>query len=330
MSPDNRDYEEPDEQYELEAPRSIFAALWFRVVLVVAVIGVIAAVAVPYVLEWMNPPATSVTVQPDTPAGAMATAPTPIAPPPPAPAMPAPAKREPPGAAALAPPAAAPTAPQMGARPPAPPAEETRVPAAKSPPKAAAPRAAKAVAKAPAAMGGSYFVQVGAFKDGEQARKLAAKLRDDKFRVAESTAGARGERSAAPAPAGGDKYDVFVAGETVADLSAKLSAKGLSTATTPTGLVVKPSLPLREAVALSKDLATEGLKVQVRRTPTAGAAAAPAVEAAGPPASAPAGPGDGLHRVRVGPFADRAAATEALQALRGKGYRDSFIARAGA
>jgi hypothetical protein len=331
MNPDNRDYEEPDDQYELEAPRSIFAALWFRVVLVVAVIGVIAAVAVPYVLEWMNPPPTSVTVKPDTPAGAMATAPTPTAPPPPAPAMPAPAKREPPGAAALAPPAAAPTAPQMGARPPAPAAEETRVPAAKSPPKAAAPRAAKAAA----AMGGSYFVQVGAFKDGQQARKLAAKLRADKFRVAESTAGVS-ERSAVPAPptasapAGGDKYDVFVAGETVADLSAKLSAKGLSTTTTPTGLVVKPSLPLREAVALSKDLATEGLKVQVRRTPAAGAAAAPAGEAAGPLPSAPADPGDGLHRVRVGPFADRAAATEALQALRGKGYRDSFIARAGA
>jgi hypothetical protein len=209
--------------------------------------------------------------------------------------------------------------------------------AAKSPPKAAAPRTAKAVAKAPAAGGGSFFVQVGAFKDGEHARKLASKLRDDKFRVAESPAGARGERSAAPAapaaapaPAGGDKYDVFVSGETVADLSAKLSAKGLSTETTSTGLVVKPSLPLREAVALSKDLATEGLKVQVRRAAPAGAPAAPAREAARPPASPPAGPGDGLHRVLVGPFADRAAATEALQALRGKGYRDSFIARGGA
>ena len=123
---------------------------------------------------------------------------------------------------------------------------------------------------------------------------------------------------------------MFISGEGVADLSAKLSAKGLSTATTPTGLVVTPSLPLREAVALSKDLATEGLKVQVRRAASAGGAAAPAREAARPPASPPAGPGDGLHRVMVGPFADRAAALEALQALRGKGYRDSFIARGGA
>ena len=114
--------------------------------------------------------------------------------------------------------------------------------------------------------------------------------------------------------------------EGVADLSARLSAKGLSIVTSPTGLVVTPSLPLREAVALSKDLAAEGLKVQVRRAAHAGGAAAPAHEAARPPA----GPDDGLHRVRVGPFADRAAATEALQALRGKGYRDSFIARGGA
>ena len=327
MSPDNRDYEEPDEQYELEPPRSIFAALWFRVILVVAVIGVIAAVAVPYVLEWMNPPPVSVTLKPDTPAGPLATAPMPSAS---TPAV------QPPAPTTLAPPAAAPTAPQMGARPPAPPAEEKRAPAAKSPPKAAAPRTATAVAKAPAVGGGSFFVQVGAFKDGEHARKLASKLRDDKFRVAESPAGARGERSAgpaepAPAPAGGDKYDVFISSaEGVADLSARLSAKGLSIVTSPTGLVVTPSLPLREAVALSKDLATEGLKVQVRRAAPAGGAAAPAREAARPPASPPAGPGDGLHRVMVGPFADRAAALEALQALRGKGYRDSFIARGGA
>ena len=322
MSPGNPDYEEPDEQYELEPPRSIFAALWFRVILVVAVIGVIAAVAVPYVLEWMNPPPVSVTLKPDTPAGPLATAPMPSAP---TPAV------QPPAPTTLAPPAAAPTAPQMGARPPAPPAEEKRAPAARTPPKAAAPRTATAVAKAPAVGGGSFFVQVGAFKDGDLAKKLASKLRDDKFRVAESPTGAHGERSAgpaepAPAPAVGDKYDVFISGEGSADLSAKLSPKGLSTATTPTGLVVTPSLPLREAVALSKDLAAEGLKVQVRRAAHAGGAAAPAHEAARPPA----GPDDGLHRVRVGPFADRAAATEALQALRGKGYRDSFIARGGA
>jgi hypothetical protein len=48
------------------------------------------------------------------------------------------------------------------------------------------------------------------------------------------------------------------------------------------GVVVTPSLPLRDAAALSKDLAADGWKVQV-------------------------------------PYADRAAATSALKALEGKG-----------
>ena len=46
----------------------------------------------------------------------------------------------------------------------------------------------------------------------------------------------------------------------------KLYAKGLSTEPARDGVVVKPSLPLRDAIALSKDLAAEGLKVQVRRS----------------------------------------------------------------
>jgi len=45
--------------YEDVPPRSIFAATWFRVVLVVIVLGVAGAVAVPYVLDWMNPPLAS-------------------------------------------------------------------------------------------------------------------------------------------------------------------------------------------------------------------------------------------------------------------------------
>ncbi|HBH02028.1 MAG TPA: hypothetical protein DDZ42_08930, partial [Candidatus Rokubacteria bacterium] len=41
--------------YEDEPPRSIFSAVWFRVVIVVVVLGVVAAVAVPYVLDWVSP-----------------------------------------------------------------------------------------------------------------------------------------------------------------------------------------------------------------------------------------------------------------------------------
>lgn len=323
MSPDERDDEEREaEPYDVEPPRSVFSALWFRVVLVVIVIGVVAAVAVPYVLEWMNPPPPRTTdLRPGMPT-VKPSAP-PVAPPAPAPQPPPAAKREP----APAPPA--PAMPAIAAKPPEPTLEEKPKAAAPAPApkKAVARKPPKAVAKAPAAAGGAYFVQVGAFKDPERARKLVAKLRDDKFRVSESRTGAHDEKPAAPAPAasGADRYDVFVSGGPVAEINAKLAAKGLATETVASGVVVKPSLPLREAVALSKDLAVDGLKVQVRRAP--GASPAP-----GPPptAAAPVASGDGLHRVMVGPFADRAEAAEALQALRGKGYKDSFIARGGA
>jgi hypothetical protein len=58
VSPERDDptAEQEYELYEDVPPRSIFAATWFRVVLVVIVLGVIGAVAVPYVLDWMSPP----------------------------------------------------------------------------------------------------------------------------------------------------------------------------------------------------------------------------------------------------------------------------------
>ncbi|HKC98629.1 MAG TPA: hypothetical protein VKG20_11390, partial [Methylomirabilota bacterium] len=52
---DDHDYD--DERFEDEGRRSIFSALWFRAILVVIVLGVVAAVAVPYVLELANQPA---------------------------------------------------------------------------------------------------------------------------------------------------------------------------------------------------------------------------------------------------------------------------------
>jgi len=174
-------------------------------------------------------------------------------------------------------------------------------------------------------------VQVGAFKDAETARRLAAKLREDNFKVEESlTRGSAAARSAPKAPVatkapstdpGSDQYDVIVSGQTPDELTKRLSAKGLSAEASGAGMIVKPSLPLRDAVALSKDLAVEGFKVQVRRT--AGSAA--------PSASAPSTPavsegGSGLHRVRVGAFSDRVAAQEAARQLEAKGYKP-YIAR---
>src|SRR5262247_3846730 len=63
---DDHDYD--DERFEDEGRRSIFSALWFRAILVVIVLGVVAAVAVPYVLELANQPApkTSAISKPET------------------------------------------------------------------------------------------------------------------------------------------------------------------------------------------------------------------------------------------------------------------------
>src|SRR5712692_3537216 len=46
----------PEHAYDEEPPRSIFSAMWFRALIVILVLGVIAAVAVPYVLDFVNPP----------------------------------------------------------------------------------------------------------------------------------------------------------------------------------------------------------------------------------------------------------------------------------
>jgi len=177
-------------------------------------------------------------------------------------------------------------------------------------------------------------VQVGAFKDEAAAKKVAAKLRDENFKVEESlksTGGAAAAPAPAPkapaassAPAGADQYDVFVSGMSADDLNKRLAGKGLSAEAASGGVVVKPSLPLRDAVALSKDLAVDGFKVQVRRSGGTAPAAAPAPTPA--PAASTTDGGSALHRVRVGAFSDRAAAVAAARELEAKGYKP-YIAR---
>ena len=340
MVGDNRPGDEPEsDMYEDEPPRSIFSAVWFRVVVVVVVLGVIAAVAVPYVLDWVSP--TSVKIarpKPPTPA-ARPPAATPAPPAPPPAAAPAPAEPMPPPAAAPMPAPAAPekvvaakpaaekpvaTAPAP-AKAQAPTAATPAAPAAKKP-AAPARRAAKAAPKGAAtkvtAGTGTYWVQVGAFREAAAASRVAGQLRARKYTVEESLAGT----AATPAPggrapaSGTDLYDIFVSGGSAAEINARLAARGLAAEAAAGGAVVKPSLPLRDAVALSKDLAGAGMKVQVKRAGGAAAGApAPAVTAAA---------GEALHRVRVGPYPDRAAARAALRELEAAGFKP-YIAREG-
>src|SRR5262249_52196618 len=315
--------EDDEQRFDDEGRRSIFSALWFRAILVVVVLGVVAAVAVPYVLEIANQPAPKPTVvaRPET-----TPPPAPIVPPsPPADttlpqvptATPAPAMEKSPA-----------EKPPVAEKPPAP-EKAAPAPSRKADTRTAAVATESTTSrpKAPTMQGqGAYFVQVGAFKSEDSAKRLATRLRELKYNV-EETAGSGGTNTAASAPAPiasptGDKYDVYVMGGAAADINAKLGQKGLTTEPSAGGVVVKPSLPLRDAVALSKDLAVDGLKVQVRRS-SAGAPSAPASAAARATPSS-----DGLYRVRVGPFDDHATATSTLHELQQRGYTP-FIARAG-
>lgn len=300
--PDRDAFEEPE-------ARSIFAAMWFRAVLVLVVLGVAAAIAVPYVLEWTSP--------------AVALKPLPTTKPAP------PAALLPPPAMVAQAPAPAPVEPQdrgAAASAPAPPKAAEKVGAApprrKETPKK--PEVAKSKVAPPARGGGGaaggYWVQVGAFRDPATAKRVASRLREQNYRVEESVKGGGevGGRTAAAEPpaAGADQYDVLVSGGSVAEINARLAAKGLAAEPAASGVTIKPSLPLRDAVALSKDLAGDGFKVQVKR----------ATASVAPARSAAADGGTTLYRVRVGGFADRAAAVSAMKELEARGYKP-FIAR---
>jgi cell division septation protein DedD len=381
---DEQTAEQEFELYEDVAPRSIFAATWFRVVLVVIVLGVIGAVAVPYVLDRMNPapprsvttPAPPVGATPSPATSSMADKPSeksttadkrdstvlpaPVTPPLAlAPTRPE-TKSEPKSASrptAESKATAKAALPEAKTSTPAEPKSAlgvTESPATPSPVKPAPAKSARAAksdagksdatastatkssgtrqvaakAATPAAAGGaSYWVQVGAFKDPETAKRVASKLRDENFKVEESlkpVGGAAGPDAKTPgAASSSEQYDVFVSGMSAEELNRRLAGKGLTVeALSGGGMIVKPSLPLRDAVALSKDLAADGFKVQVRR---AGAGAAGAAAPTTP--TAPIGDRS-LHRVRVGAFADKAAAMAAARELEAKGYKP-YIARGG-
>jgi len=350
--------EHDDDLYE-EAPRSIFAATWFRALLILAVVVAVGAVSVPYIIDAVNPvlkPKLASRATPPPAPSPAAVAPSPAAVPPTAsapatvpPAGPATVPTSPPS---VAPPPAAkapdkPLAPSdrsVVADKPASvatvPAETTARPEQKSERTAAltpaAPAAPRAVRSA-TAPSGKWWVQVGAYRNEATAKKVAARLREQNYttveqsvrgtapRATKATAGDAAAPPATSARAGADQYDVFVAGMSADELNTRLGAKGLTAEESGTGALVKPSLPLRDAVALSKELAVDGLKVQVRR---AGAASEPMARAADTPAAPATSEGDTLYRVRVGAFADRETAVATLKELEAKGYKP-FIARGG-
>jgi hypothetical protein len=189
--PEDDDFLEDDEQEEY-GQRSIFATGWFRAVLVLLVLAVIAVIAVPLIGGWFEPtpPPKVTTTRPVEPTPAPTTpAPTPKvetpATPPPAAQVPAPT----PTPAPTPPPAATPapvTPPPAVSTPPARPEMPAASTPSKAPEKAKAPeRTAAATGKSASkgAAGGSYWVQVGAFKESKNAEGLARTLRSEGFTV---------------------------------------------------------------------------------------------------------------------------------------------------
>jgi cell division septation protein DedD len=149
---------EPDEFHDDEednyAPRSIFAAGWFRAVLVLTVLAIVVVVALPYLLNWFEP------------------APAPVRPAAPPIQSPARASSSPTSSPGLGPAPAAPTPPR-----PLPAVPVARV--GESAPSAERVAAVSAKTRSTAARRGSYWVQLGLFKDADNAARLAKKLRGE-------------------------------------------------------------------------------------------------------------------------------------------------------
>lgn len=272
MSPERDDYEE-EEEYEEEEPRSVFATTWFRALLIVVILAVVGILALPYALDWFGPAKPQISiVKPAEP---------------PAPAQPQPTTLPPKAAeppAELAPKPAAPAAPTV----PAPQVAE----------KPAEP-APKPTAPAPAPTRGDYWVQVGAFSDAKNAARFAARLTDRKYPVEQATV-TRGSAG------GTEGNEIFVSGAKQRDVYDLVKAKGYHVDAVKGGAVVRPPLPLRDAVALSKELADKGMDVKIRRVGGTRKAT--------------------FHVVRVGGYADRKEAEAVRKELADKGT-PGFIAK---
>lgn len=296
MGPERDDYEDEEEEYEEEEeePRSIFANPWFRAALAVLILAVVGVLALPYVQEWWagsSKPQVTVAKPPQAPP----------AKPQPAPPPPAPAASAAPAAPAP-PPIVAERLPEPAKpAPPAPPAPKVAEKPAE--PAKAAPQVAENPADKPAAPAakpatapskGDYWVQVGAFSEAKNASRLAARLKDQKYSV-QQAAVTRGSGG------GSSGNEIFVAGAKQKDVFDKVKDKGYHVDAVKGGAVVRPALPLKDAVALSKELADAGMDVKIRRVGGGGGEKAT------------------VHLVRVGGFADRKEAEAAQKELGGKG-----------
>jgi type IV secretory pathway VirB10-like protein len=324
VSPDRDDEYLGDDAEERRSKHGVLSAGWLRALLVLSALAVVLVITVPYLLQWLSGPTPpsprpALTETPrtePTKVETAATAPTPAppvatpTPEPPAKTEMPPPKPEPPAKTEM--PAAKPEPPaktEMPSAKPDPPSRpEVAVksePASKSEPAALPspkplPKASAGSGQStatPTTPGGEYWVQVGLFANGDNAERLAKELRDERFSV-EVTQAAKGGSSAT---ASSNQHEVVVNGSTVEAVTAAL--KGTGTAeVSGDAVVVRPAMDLKDAVALSRRLAGEGLEVRIRRMP-----------------AAPAAGGATHYIVRVGGYVTREAAAAGRRELAAKG-----------
>jgi cell division septation protein DedD len=228
-------YRDDDDETQEYAPQSIFAAGWFRAVLVLTVLAIVVVVSLPYLLNWFEPIPPSGSPQPTAGVGAPTPASPPAQPPVAAPATPPPvaakAESDKPPAPSGPPVAAKPESlPERPSAPAKPQATPEKAPAPSRPaagPRETTPRQeAKAGTAARSMPGGAptaasakreYWVQLGLFKDAKNAEAIAKAVREDGFTVEVDrvTRTADGERGT---------YHVVRAGK-FADLAAATKAR---------------------------------------------------------------------------------------------------------
>jgi len=171
--------DEPEE-YEY-SDRSIFSTGWFRALLAVAALAIAVVASLPYILDWLEPAATSV----KAPVQARSVTP------PPSPLLPRPTS--PPSentAPAVKPPSASET-PSARPTPNVRPAPRPPAPAAQEAPRALPGVRMASIQRSPSRdettlstpQNGNHWVQLGIFKDPGNAARLATQVREGGFAV---------------------------------------------------------------------------------------------------------------------------------------------------
>jgi len=166
----NSEHDDFREEEEDEPARSIFAAGWFRAVLVLTGLAIGVVVALPYLLDWFEPlpPPVKVPVSPAQIAEPPAT---------PVPSPPVPAPQSPPAAAKPAPDTVRAAAPGPARIAPLLPPAAKPTAVAPSPSRAAVAAAKPDDTRAESLSG--YWVQLGFFKEQKNAEALAQRLRGE-------------------------------------------------------------------------------------------------------------------------------------------------------